>query len=277
MSLSPSQPVPDCPSSPSPGSEALSARRGSIGLTVSDGVAQLVFRREGERNAISPDLLAELESVLTAVERAESVKLLVLQGEGRVFSAGADLAAVDALASRAALAFFDRGRALVRRLERLDALSVAAVNGLALGGGFEIALACDLRWAHTRAVFGFPEYQLGLIPAWGGVQFLHRLPSSAQALKLVTRGHYIGARAAHRFGLVDRMFEGPDFAAQVRRAVDELAGRDSGVLRTLKRRSQESAAGVGEPSDSAVAETFRELWSRRAAARLSTHPRSVTS
>jgi enoyl-CoA hydratase/carnithine racemase len=263
--LCPSPPVPDAPSLASPGSEVFPTSRGSIGLTVADGFAHLVLRREDTRNAISPELLAEVESVLTAVERVENVRLLVLQGEGKVFSVGADLAAVEALPSHEARDFFERGRALIRRLERLDALTVAAVNGLALGGGLELALACDLRWAHARAVFGFPEYKLGLIPAWGGIRFLHRLLPSAQAFEFVTRGRYIGVRAAHRFGLVSRIFDGPDFEGRLRAAIEEFRAQDAGALRALKTRSQETPAEARERWDLAVAAAFQELWSRRAA------------
>jgi enoyl-CoA hydratase len=263
--LCPSPPVPDSPSSVSPGPEVSPTSRGSIGLTVADGFAHLVLRRESTRNAISPELLAELESVLSAVERVENVRLLVLQGEGKVFSVGVDLAAVEALPSRETRDFFERGRALIRRIERLDALTVAAVNGLALGGGFEIALACDLRWAHARAVFGFPEYKLGLIPAWGGIRFLHRLLPSAQAFERVTKGRYIGARAAHRLGLVSRIFDGPDFEGRVRAAAEELRAQDARVLRSLKTHSSVSPAGARERWDVAVAAAFQELWTRRVA------------
>src|SRR2546430_3745669 len=136
--------------------------------------AHLVLRREDGRNAIPPALLDELEGALAAVAEAQHVKLLVLRGEGKVFSVGVDLAAIEALPPREALDFFRRGQTLIRRLEGLNALTVAAINGLALGGGFELALACDLRWAHARAVFRFPECKRGLIPAWGGIRFLDR-------------------------------------------------------------------------------------------------------
>src|ERR671925_2358448 len=121
--------------SPSPAPDATLPHRGLIELTVSDGIADLPLRREDARNAISPALLAELDRALSAIEEADNVKLLVLRAEGTSFSAGVDLAAIEALPPEEARAFFERGRILVRRLEGLGVVTLAAVNGLALGGG----------------------------------------------------------------------------------------------------------------------------------------------
>jgi enoyl-CoA hydratase/carnithine racemase len=250
----------------SPGSEAAPTDRGAVRLTVSNGIACLVLCREPTRNAISPALLAELERALAAVERAENVKLLVLEGEGNVFSIGVDLPAVEALPLDEAREFFGRGRTLVRRLEGLNVLTVAAVNGLALGGGFELALACDLRWAHARAVFGFPECKLGLIPGWGGIRSLRRHLPSSLAFELLARGNFLGVRAAHACGLVSRVFEGRDFQGQVHTALEEFRARDAGVLRALKALARDAFAGGREAWDAAEAALFQELWSRRASA-----------
>jgi enoyl-CoA hydratase/carnithine racemase len=253
------------PCSVSPAPEPAVSGGGSIGLSVAQGIAHLVLRREDGRNAISPAFLDELETALDAVAEAQHVKLLVLRGEGKVFSVGVDLAAIESLPPREALDFFRRGRALIRRLDGLHALTVAAINGLALGGGFELALACDLRWAHSRAVFGFPECRRGLIPAWGGIRFLHRHLASEQALALVTTGDSLGVRSAYSVGLVHRIFEGRDFLGQVSAVIETLfSARDAQELRALK-------AGSREPADAwtqwhaAEAAAVEALWLRRAA------------
>jgi len=264
MLRSPFPAVMDSPCSVSPGPEPGVSGGGSIGLTVAHGIAHLVLRREDGRNAISPVLLGELEGALDAVAQAQQVKLLVLRGEGKVFSVGVDLAAVEALPPREALDFFRRGRALIRRLDGLNALTVAAVNGLALGGGFELALACDLRWAHARAVFGFPECKRGLIPAWGGIRFLHRHLASEQALALVTSGDSLGVRTAYSVGLVDRIFEGRDFTGRVSTAIEAFRARDAAELRELKAASRESADAWTQ-WHAAEAAALEALWLRRAA------------
>jgi len=266
MLRSPFPPVMDSPCSVSRRPEAAVSGGGSIGLSVAHGIAHLVLRREDGRNAISPALLDELESALAAVAEAQHVKLLVLRGEGKVFSVGVDLAAVEALPPREALDFFRRGRALVRRLDGLNALTVAAINGLALGGGFELALACDLRWAHARAVFGFPECKRGLIPAWGGIRFLHRHLASEQTFALVTSGDSLGVRAAYSVGLVSRIFEGRDFAGQVATAIEALRAREAADLRALKAGSRESADAWTQ-WHAAEAAALEALWLRRAGPR----------
>jgi len=250
----------------SPGPEPAASGGGSIGLSIAHGIAHLVLRREDGRNAITPALLDELEGALAAVDEAQHVKLLVLRGKGKVFSVGVDLAAIEALPPREALDFFRRGQTLIRRLEGLNALTVAAINGLALGGGFELALACDLRWAHARAVFGFPECKRGLIPAWGGIRFLHRHLPSEQALALVTSGDSLGVRAACRVGLVGRIFEGRDFAAQVSTAIEAFRARDATDLRALKAAPRESADAWTQ-WHTAEAAALEALWLRRAADR----------
>jgi enoyl-CoA hydratase/carnithine racemase len=248
-----------------PAPEAAAPARDLIGLTVSDGVAELVLRRDDGANALSPALLAALDHALGEVQADASVKLLVLRGEGRCFSTGVDLAAVEALPPGDAREFFERGRALIRRLEGLSAITLAAVNGLALGGGFELVLACDVRWTHARAVFAFPECQLGLIPGWGGVRLLRRHLPSSLAFELLTRGDRLGARAAHGYGLVSRIFEGKDFQGQVRAGLEMFRGRDAAVLRAIKTLSLELAAGSASGWNAAEAAALDALWSRRAA------------
>jgi enoyl-CoA hydratase len=243
--------------------EAAAPGQGCIGFSVEDGIADLVLRREDARNAISPDLLAELECALGAVEGDDDIKVLVLRGEGKSFSAGADLAAVEVLPPGQAREFFARGRALVRRLERLNVLTVAAINGLALGGGFELALACDVRWAHARAVFGFPEGKHGLVPGWNGIRLLRRHLPAALALELLSRGDHLGARAAHACGLVSRVFEGPDFETQVRTALAAFRDRDAAALRAIKQLWLTGGGDAGDRWDAAEAAALEALWSRR--------------
>lgn len=260
----PSPPPGESPAFPSPVPDAGPARAALSGLHLSDGVAQLVLHGSGRRNVIAPAALAGLERALAAVEVASQLKVLVLRGEGRFFCGGADLEAARALAPSEALEFFRRGRALVRRLERLNVLTVAAVNGPALGGGFELALACDLRWAHARAAFGFPECRLGLVPGWGGLRLLLRhLPTDA-ALELVLRGNYMRARTARSLGLVTRLFPADAFDARLAATLAELASRDVGILRAIKSLAREIGANGGDRWDAAQAAVFEDLWFRRA-------------
>ena len=262
MATSPSPSAPEAASRSSPPTkpEAAGPRPGLIGLTLAEGIADLVLRRE----AISPGLLAELERTPGLLERADAIKVLVLRGEGRSFCVGVDVPAVEALPPLEQLAFFARGRALIHRLERLKVPTVAAVNGLALGGGFELALACDVRWANTRAVFGFPESEVGLVPGWGGIHFLRRHLPSSLALEVLSRGNRLSASAAHASGLVSRVFGGKDFEGQVRAALAAFRNRDAAVLGAIKQLWLEGGRD-GYRWDAAEAATFEALWSRRTA------------
>jgi enoyl-CoA hydratase/carnithine racemase len=143
--------------------------------------------------------------------------------------------------------------------------TVAAVNGLALGAGFELALACDVRWAHIRAVFAFPEAELGLVPGWGGVRFLRRHLPSSLALELLSRGNRLGAGAAHANGLISRVFGGKDFEGQVRTALAAFHDRDAAVLRSIKRLWLEGRRDREGCWDTVEAAAFDALWSRRMA------------
>lgn len=234
----------------------------SVALTVSDDIARLVLCRTDTRNAISPAVLTELERALDVMEQAGSVKILVLSGEGEAFSVGVDQAAIEALPHREVRQFFRRGRALIRRIETLKTVTVASINGPALGGGFELALACDLRWAHPRAVFGFPESKHGLIPAWGGIRLLRQHLSSAWSLELLASGDYLAASTAHGLGLVSRIITGTEFDAQVQAAVERLRARDARVLQALKALA---CASADHPEDRDIAEwaTFQVLRSQR--------------
>lgn len=166
-----------------------------------------VFRlsRPGKRNAITRPILLGLAACLDDLE-ARGARLLVITGEGaRAFCAGTDLAETQAMPEAARLDKSAMARALFARLSRSRVLSVAAVNGLAFGGGLELAMACALRIAAPHATFSLPEIKLGLLPAYGGTQFLPALVGAARALELMLTGRVVTAEEALAMGLVHRL------------------------------------------------------------------------
>ena len=156
--------------------------------------------------------------------------------------------------------FLKSGQSLVRQVLDLDVLTVAAINGVALGGGLELALACDIRWAHSRAVLGLPESTLGLLPGWGGIPLLWRAGPASLAAEMVAGGRRIGARRARSAGLVSRLFDGPDFEGTVMREAARLVGPGA-APRAIKSMLKHARGPV---ELSATDTTFASLWGRRA-------------
>jgi enoyl-CoA hydratase len=183
-------------------------------------LAWLTLQRPEKLNALNNEVLKELEQAFAALEFDDSVGAVVITGSGeKAFVAGADiseLASLDtASARRQALA----GQAVFDRIEAFPKPVVAAVNGFALGGGCELALACHIRVASDNARFGLPEVSLGIIPGYGGTQRLPRLVGKGIALDMILSGELMGAADALRVGLVSRVFP----LAELRAGVEKLA------------------------------------------------------
>lgn len=171
-----------------------------------DGVLTLTIDRPDKLNALSLDVMDALDAAFTAAETDPAVKAVVLTGSGpKAFVAGADIQQFTALNGAKGEGFSRRGQAVFARIERLPKVVIAAVNGYALGGGCELALACHLRIAATNAVFGQPEVNLGLIAGYGGTQRLPAIVGRGVALELLLTGAPIKAERAYEIGLVNRV------------------------------------------------------------------------
>ena len=159
-------------------------------------------------NALNTDLLRELDDVLTRLDTQREVRVVILTGSGeKAFAAGADIAAMRGMTPEEARQFSTYGQAVMARIAGMRAVVIAAVNGYSLGGGCELAMACDIRIASTRAKFGIPEVTLGVIPGFGGTQRLSRLIGVGRALEMMATGRQITAGEAMRMGLVNHVTE----------------------------------------------------------------------
>lgn len=169
------------------------------------GVAVLTIDRQDKLNALNPQVVEEIGQSLLELEE-ESPRAIVVTGAGeRSFVAGGDIEAMSAMTPLEAKRFAEIGHAAMSLLDRSPVPTVAAVNGFALGGGLEIALACDIRVASENALFGFPEVGLGIMCGMGGTQRAPRLLGPAVAKELIMTGQRIGANEALRIGLVNRV------------------------------------------------------------------------
>jgi enoyl-CoA hydratase len=174
--------------------------------STSDGVALLTLNRPDKLNALNGEVLDGLEAAFTSAAADPAVIGILITGAGeKAFAAGADVGEFLGWTPLEAREYSTRGQRTFGMLDSMGKPSIAAINGLALGGGLELALACTLRVASTTAKLGFPEVKLGLIPGYGGTQRLPRMVGAGRALELMLTGEPVDAREAHRLGLVNHV------------------------------------------------------------------------
>lgn len=172
-----------------------------------DGVLVAVLNRPEVMNALNAGLIADLRGLLNRLDDAPE-RVVIITGEGdRAFSAGADLSEMLEMTQQQAYRSLQAGIALTREIELSPKIIIAAVNGAALGGGMELALACDLRTANSDAKLGLPEVKVGIFPGWGGTVRLPRLVTGAVASELLLTGGVLDGRRAGELGVVNRAGE----------------------------------------------------------------------
>ncbi len=201
-------------------------------LEVDGGIAVLTINRPKALNALNRETLAELAEALDELGSDDEVKAIVLTGAGeKAFVAGAD---IKELAENSALESNDHskfGQSLMDLIEDLGVPTIAAINGFALGGGLELAMACTIRIAASGAKLGQPEINLGVIPGFGGTQRLPRLVGMGRALHMILTGDPIDAETALDWGLVTAVYPAEELLDQARKLAAKLAGKSPFTLR----------------------------------------------
>lgn len=193
----------------------LSERRGEV--------LWLTVNRPDKLNALNRATMSELDAAVAAAEADGAVHALVITGAGdKAFVAGADISELRTLGAVEAKEFALRGQAVFNRIGRLAKPTVAAVNGFALGGGCELAMACHIRIASSNAVFGQPEVKLGLIPGYAGTQRLPRLVGRGRALEILLTGRNVAADEAARIGLANAVVEPGELVAEVDKLLQKI-------------------------------------------------------
>ena len=171
-----------------------------------DQAAVLTIDRPEALNALNTQVLCDLDEAIAKVEQADDVRVVILTGAGRSFVAGADIGEMKGFSAIDGKKFGVHGGSIFLRLENLSKPVIAAVNGFALGGGCELAMACDIRLASEKAKFGQPETGLGITPGFGGTQRLPRIVGVSKAMELILTAKTIGAEEAKAIGLVSEVY-----------------------------------------------------------------------
>lgn len=199
-----------------------------------DHVSTLTLDRPEKLNALDADVLADLGKALSALLARPQTRCAVLTGAGRAFVAGADIAAMLEMSSKDAKDLSARGHSVFDTIEALPFPVIAAVNGFALGGGLELALACDFVYASTKAKFGLPEVGLGVVPGFGGTQRLARRIGPGLAREWIFSGRTYDSVEAVRVGLANRSFEPDALVPEAQALAKEIAAKGPKAIASAK-------------------------------------------
>ena len=202
---------------------------------VEGGVATITINRPKALNALNSAVMGEINAAVKQCGKDEAVKAVIITGAGeKSFVAGADISQMATLRPQQAMAFMEFGIETFRMIETLPKPVIAAVNGFALGGGTELAMSCDFRFASENARFGQPEILIGLIPGWGGTQRLARLIGMGRAKELIMGGDQVNAQRAYEIGLVNKVFPLDQLLPEAKKFAAKLAGLPGFALKMAK-------------------------------------------
>ena len=200
-----------------------------------DDLGIVTINRPKALNALNHEIIGELHQLFDSILGDSSISCVILTGAGeKAFVAGADIAELSTLDVFGGRALCDRGQGLLSKIENLPQPVIAAINGFALGGGCELAMACDIRLASENAKLGQPEVNLGIIPGYGGTQRLARLVGMGKAKQMILTGDIIPANEAYRIGLVDEVYPAAELMGKAKEMAKKIASKAPLALRAAK-------------------------------------------
>ncbi len=199
-----------------------------------ENIAIITLNRPDAMNALSRGLLEDLGNVLEEIRKDNEIRSVIITGAGRAFSAGADLAEAGSGGEDEMKARIELGQKVFDKIETFDKPVVAAINGYALGGGLELAAACDFRIASDQARFGNPEVNIGLIPSWGGCVRIPKLVGKAEASKIILTGERIDAKEAEEIGLINKVVPPDELESSATYLAGQLATKAPIAMRLAK-------------------------------------------
>lgn len=204
-------------------------------LSPEENIAVITLRRPEALNALNREVLSELDGALEEARKDDQVRVVVITAEGeKAFSVGADLKEASSLDEAGARAFTEFGQGVFKKIEEFEKPVIAALNGLALGGGLELAMACDVRIASETAKVGNPEVNVGLVPGWGGSQRLPKIVGKGRAAELILTGGMIEAKEAERIGLINKVVPPDELKTVVNWTAGKIASNAPIAVRAAK-------------------------------------------
>ncbi|TGL61254.1 crotonase [Leptospira ognonensis] len=207
---------------------------GFIEIQKKGNYALVTIKRPEALNALNEEVIKEIGITVDTLESDSQIRAFILTGEGKAFVAGADIAKMKTYNEPEGRNFSELGQIVFRKLELSRLVSLAAINGFSLGGGLELALACDIRFASTNAKLGLPEVSLGLLPGFGGSQRLPRLIGVGRASELIFTGDMIHAEEAFRLGIVNRVTSVEDLLPESEKIMQTILSRGPNAIRAAK-------------------------------------------
>jgi enoyl-CoA hydratase len=234
----------------------------NLDMKIVDGIAIVTVNRPEAMNALNSKFFQEMDQVINAVLADFSIKIMIITGSGKAFVAGADIAEMVNKNPPEGEAFSRAGQNTFRRLEKMEKPVIAAINGFALGGGLELAMACDFRIASSKAKFGQPEVNLGLIPGYAATQRLSRLTGLGNALYLLMTAEMIGSEEALRIGLVQKVVDHEQLMDEVIRIAKNIISKGPLAVKKVKAVTRQGILMDFEKGCELEAEQFGTLFGK---------------
>jgi enoyl-CoA hydratase len=210
-----------------------------LDLKTEDGIAIVTNNRPQALNALNSQFFSEMDGMIEKISSRQDISVMIITGEGKAFAAGADIVEMVDMTETQGTEFSKTGQNTFRSLELLEIPVIAAINGFCLGGGNELALACDIRIASSKAKFGQPEVNLGLIPGYAATQRLPRLIGLSNALYLLMTADMITAEQAFRMGLIQKVTEPEELMPEVIKIAKKIASKGPMAVKKVKKVARE--------------------------------------
>ena len=202
--------------------------------SISNRIGHIILNRPESFNALNAEMLEQLLKIVTDIERSSDYRAIIISGSGNNFAAGADLKRISEMDTESFEAYIRLIQEVTWKLEKIPVLTIAAIDGLAYGGGFELALACDFRFSTLHARFSLPEINLGLIPGGGGTYRLTKLIGLAKAKRILYTGEVIKAKQAEKIGFIDQITQEDRLISDAIEYCESVSSKPATAFKAIK-------------------------------------------